>query len=102
MLRILPSLVLWLVPGIAAAQEAKKTATFFAGTVIESTSEKITIARVVRGKTENRTFRVTPATKVEGKLRIQVRVTLRYAASEEGDTAILIVVRPPPQSKRSP
>jgi hypothetical protein len=98
----LSSLVLCLASGIAAAQEAEKPETFFAGTVLESTSEKITIARVVRGKTENRTFRVTPTTKVEGKLRLKVRVTLRYVTDDEGDTAILIVVRPPRQSKPAP
>ena len=43
---------------------------------------------------EKRTFRVTPDTKVEGKLRMKVRVTVRYTSGDdEEDVATLIVVR---------
>ena len=71
----------------------KSANTFFAGTVAEYNSGKITISRVVLGKTENRAFRITPDTKVEGRLRARVRVTVRYVTDDEGDTATLIVVR---------
>lgn len=67
--------------------------TFFAGSVTLITPEKVSVSRKVSGKTENRTFRLTPATKVEGKLKVKVRVTVRYSSDETGDTATLIVVR---------
>jgi hypothetical protein len=73
--------------------EETKPETFFAGTVIEFTAEKITVSRVVLGKTEKRVFRVTPDTKCEGKLKAKVRVTVRYVATDDGETAELIIVR---------
>jgi hypothetical protein len=72
---------------------AKAADTFFAGTVTESTAEKITVGRTVRGRAESRTFRMTPDTKVEGQLAEQMRVTVRYVTDDDGDTATLIVVR---------
>ena len=68
--------------------------TFFAGTVKESTSEKIVVARIVRGKAESRAFRLRPDTKIEGALAASVRVTVRYVSDDDGDIATLIVVRP--------
>jgi hypothetical protein len=94
--RILSSLALCLLlQGIVMGQDdkASKPGTFFAGTVVEATPDQITIARVIRGKTEKRVFRVTKDTKVEGKLRTKVRVTVRYLSDEDGDVAIRIVVR---------
>jgi hypothetical protein len=73
--------------------EEPKPDTFFAGTVVESTPEKITVSRVVLGKTEKRVFRITPDTKCEGKLKAKVRVTIRYVTTEDGETAELIIVR---------
>jgi hypothetical protein len=73
--------------------EEPKPETFFAGTVIEFTTEKITVSRIVLGKTEKRVFRITPDTKCEGKLKARVRVTVRYVAAEDGETAELIIVR---------
>ena len=78
---------------VAQDSDAKKTDMFFAGTVLETTPEKITVSRVVRGKAQKRSFRVTPETKVDGKLRVRVRVTVRYVADDDGDTATRIVVR---------
>jgi hypothetical protein len=72
---------------------AKKADAFFAGTVVESTAEKITVTRTVLGKLENRSFVVTTETKVEGRLRARVRVTVRYISDDDGDTATMIVVR---------
>jgi len=83
----------------AAAQQdspppPKRPEAFFAGSVTESTAEKIVVSRVVSGKAEKRTFRITPDTKVEGKMRTRVRVTVRYTPDEDdGDVATLIVVR---------
>ena len=89
--RILPAVVL-LALG-AQAQSAKKADTFFAGTVAEIADQAIVVSRTVRGKAEKRTFQLTPETKVEGRLRPRVRVTVRYVPGDEGDTATLIVVR---------
>jgi hypothetical protein len=77
----------------APSVQAKQPDTFFAGSVTELTPLKVSVSRKVSGKTENRSFRITPDTKVEGKLKTKVRVTVRYAIDEEGDTAVLIVVR---------
>lgn len=80
--------------------EEPKPDTFFAGTVIETTVDKITVSRVVLGKTEKRSFRVTPDTKCDGKLKAKVRVTVRYVTTEDGDTAELIVVRSQQKKKQ--
>jgi hypothetical protein len=72
---------------------SKAADTFFAGTVSQFTSETIVVGRTVRGKAESRTFSLTPHTKVEGKLALKVRVTVRYITDDDGDTATLIVVR---------
>ena len=85
---------------VAQDTDAKTTDMFFAGTVLESTPEKITVSRVVRGKTQKRSFVVTPDTKVEGKLRLKVRVTVRYTTDDDCDTAKSIVVRVAPQPKK--
>jgi hypothetical protein len=73
--------------------------TFFAGIVLDTTSEKIVVSRVVLGKTEKRQFRVTSGTKIEGKLRAKVRVTVRYVTDDDGDTATFIIVRTAQQLK---
>lgn len=92
--------------GLAAAGQEpppppapKQADTFFAGSVTELTPEKISVSRKLSGKTENRSFRITPDTKVEGKLKMRVRVTVRYVTDEAGDTAMLIVVRTSQQKK---
>jgi hypothetical protein len=72
---------------------AKKADAFFAGTVVVSTPEKLTLTRTVLGKAEDRSFVVTPDTKIEGRLRARVRVTVRYISDENGDTATMIIVR---------
>src|SRR5579862_8882423 len=88
----------------AAQQESsdsKKADAFFAGIVMVYNPEQITISRAVLGKTEKRSFRLTSETRVEGKLRMRVRVTVRYFTDdEEGDTATLIVVRAPQTKKK--
>ncbi|MGD1098617.1 MAG: hypothetical protein ABSB35_42400 [Bryobacteraceae bacterium] len=107
MRRILPPLVflLALTAPVPAAQEpqtdsVKKPDAFFAGNVLEYTSEKVTISRVVLGKTQKRAFRITPDTKVEGDLRMKVRVTVRYETADDGDVALQIIVRAAQQPKQ--
>lgn len=81
-------------PLLADETSSSKTAdTFFAGAVSQFSAETIVVGRTVRGKAESRTFSLTPQTKIEGKLAVKVRVTVRYITDDDGDTATLIVVR---------
>jgi ribosomal protein S1 len=75
--------------------EEPKPDTFFAGTVVEFSAEKIAVSRVNLGKMEKRVFRVTPDTKCEGKLAKKARVTVQYVTTDDGETAELIIVRAP-------
>ena len=89
---------------------ARKPAdTFFAGALSECSPEKISVSRVVSGKTENRTFKLTAETKIEtavgvkwdaGKLKVKQRVTVRYVTGDDGDVATLIVVRTAQQKQK--
>ena len=73
---------------------------FFSGLVAEFTTEKIVVSRAVLGKpAEKRTFLITQDTKVEGKLKNKVRVTVRYQTNDQGDVAAAILVRTSPKSK---
>jgi len=67
---------------------------FFSGVVTTLAEDKITVFKTVLGKSsETRTFLITPETRVEGKLRMKVRVTVRYTREEQGDRALHIIVR---------
>jgi len=98
--------LLWLLTlGVSALPWAASTTTafaqnhddqFFAGTVMESTPEQITVSRVLQGKPESRTFRITPETKIEGNLLVNARVTVGY----DGDRATLIIVRDDAKDKK--
>ena len=78
----------------AAPAEQPRTE-FFSGLVTAFTGEQITVFKTVLGKnSETRTFMITSETRIEGKLRLKTRVTVRYARAEEGDRAIHIIVRP--------
>lgn len=73
---------------------------FFSGIVAELSSEKITVSRTVLGKrAERRTFRINSDTRIEGKLSLKARVTVRFTALEDGDLALQILVRPAAQKK---
>lgn len=73
----------------APPQTAPKKSDNYAGTVVEFTTEKVVVAKTK----ESRTFRITPDTKIEGKLKAKVRVTVRFTTDESGDTATRIIVR---------
>ncbi|HEX5431792.1 MAG TPA: hypothetical protein VFW83_07490 [Bryobacteraceae bacterium] len=90
-------------PAPQPAQPAQKLPdAFFAGTVTEIAPDHIAVARVAQGKMQKRVFRVLPETKVEGqgRLRLKVRVTVRYQMRDEGDTATMIIVRMPPKRRK--
>lgn len=68
---------------------------FVSGIVMELPPGKIVVNRAVIGKPpENRTFLIGPDTKVEGRLRPKVRVTVGFRAGEDAEpTAVRIIVR---------
>jgi hypothetical protein len=67
---------------------------FVSGTVSELAQGRIVVNRAVLGKPpENRTFLITPETKIEGKLVENARVTVGFKPSDEGDVAIRVIVR---------
>lgn len=71
------------------AQTPQRKPDNYAGTVVEFTLEKVVVAKTK----ETRTFRITPDTKIEGKLKAKVRVTVRYTTDDGGYTATRIIVR---------
>jgi hypothetical protein len=85
----------------ARAVHAQETASaeqssgeFFSGTITVLTDDKITVNRTALGKSsETRTFVITKSTKVEGKLRVKMRVTVRFTKDEDVDKALHIIVR---------
>jgi len=77
-----------------AATSEQPHSEFFSGVVTTLSENKITVFKTVLGKSsETRTFLITPETRVEGKLRAKVRVTVRYTRADEGDRALHIIVR---------
>ena len=84
--------------------EPKYTDTF-SGPIVELSTAKITVSRSILGKpAEKRTFWIKEDTRIEGKLRMKVRVTVGFVTTDDGDVARLIVVRAvaskPPQEKK--
>ena len=76
-----------------AAQEDE--AHNFTGTLVENAPDHLKVSRVLQGKAEDRIFKMNPQTKVEGgRLRLRQRITVRYTSNDDGDTAILVIVRP--------
>lgn len=79
--------------GDGAKSEPKYDETF-SGPIVEITATQITVSRSILGKpAEKRTFWIKSDTRIEGKLRVKVKVTVGYVASDDGDVARLIVVR---------
>ncbi|MDZ4801763.1 MAG: hypothetical protein SGI92_26700 [Bryobacteraceae bacterium] len=68
---------------------------FVSGVVSELPPGKIVVNRAVLGKpAENRTFLIGPDTKIEGRLRVKVRVTVGFRTGEDAEpTAVRIIVR---------
>jgi hypothetical protein len=87
------------VPSVARSQDdlsqAKLEAEgFFSGNVVEVAADRVVVSRTLLGKaSEKRTFKITQATKVEGKIKQKSRVTVRYTPGGEGDVALSILVR---------
>lgn len=66
----------------------------FSGPIVEVSATKITVSRSILGKpAEKRTFWIKSDTRIEGKLRVRVKVTVGYVTTDDGDVARLVVVR---------
>ena len=83
----------------ALSQESRTADQFFAGVISASSAEQLMVSRVVQGKNESRSFRITADTKFEGQLAPEARVTVRFITGEDGDIANLVIVRPVPKGK---
>jgi hypothetical protein len=75
-------------------QEQPPTEQYFSGTVVSYAAERVTVARTVLGKnSSSRYFTITDETRIEGKLKVKVRVTVQYVTKDEVDYAVYIIVR---------
>jgi hypothetical protein len=77
-----------------AAQDDQDKDNYFTGTLIENTPDHLKVSRVLQGKSEEHIFKVNAQTKIEGRLRLRVRINVRYISGDNGDIAILVIVRP--------
>jgi hypothetical protein len=97
-------LALWAACVMPAGQEtpdATQERPFFSGIVTALASDKLSVSRTILGKAdEQRTFRITGSTRIEGKLKLKSRVTVQFAAGDEGDVAVSIVVRDKPDKPK--
>lgn len=82
-------------PAVSQAQTAQ-AGDFFSGYVVSVSATVLTVNRKGLGKdtAATRTFTIDSATKVEGKLKPQAHVTVRFVADENGGArAVHIIVR---------
>jgi hypothetical protein len=71
------------------------------GTVTDLPPGRIVVNRAVLGQPpQERTFLITSQTKIEGRLRVNARVTVGFRPSDEGDIAMRIIVRPQPDGRK--
>jgi len=98
--RILPTLALVLVTAaLAIAQPPASRSTtegrIFSGTVTAVAPDRITVVRKVPAKAdESRDFAINTDTKVEGHLRVNARVSVRFKTGDDGVShALHIIVR---------
>jgi hypothetical protein len=69
--------------------------------VAEIAQDKVVVSRAILGTPpEKRTFLINSDTKVDGKLRPKIRVTVRYLPSDDGNVALTILVRDKPEKKK--
>jgi hypothetical protein len=72
----------------------------FSGSIVQLSAVAVTASRSILGKpAEKRTFSIKPDTRIEGKLRMNAKVTIGFVSTDDGDVARLIVVR---TTQRSP
>jgi hypothetical protein len=82
----------------AAPKAAPKTAPvndIFSGTVTACTADSVTAVRKVPAKPdEYKSFVIDKDTKIEGKLKVNARVSVRFKADDDGTVhAVRVIVR---------
>jgi hypothetical protein len=84
-----------LVVGQGPASKATAERDIFSGTVTAVAPDKITVVLKVPAKPdESRDFAIDKDTKVEGRLRVNARVSVRFKAGDDGVShALRIIVR---------
>jgi hypothetical protein len=101
-LRFLAGFVLLVSPAAPLPAQAQNTPTaeqkpkypYFSGTITALDEDKVTVIKTVLGKnSETRTFLISKDTRIEGKLKLKVRVTVRYTRDDDGYHALHIIVR---------
>lgn len=98
---ILASQMAFLLTGQQAAQSAKATTKtvpandIFSGTVTAFVPQSLTVVRKVPARPDEfRQFVIDKDTKVEGRLRVNARVTVRFKADSDGAIhALRVIVR---------
>ena len=82
-------------PDAARLKTTAPSADIFSGTVVKFTERSLTVIRKVAGQQAvTRQFSCDAGTTVEGKLRNEARVTVRYKATESGGfLAVHVIVR---------
>ena len=68
---------------------------YFTGTITALEDGKITARRTELGKDSTRSFQITSQTRIEGRPKVNARVTVKYVTTEDGDMAVHIIVRAP-------
>jgi len=74
---------------------------FFTGTLIERTSQRIKVSRMRQGKVEEHEFRVTADTKFDRTVRVRGRVSVGYTSGNDGDIAVLVIDRGSDKDKKT-
>lgn len=82
-------------PATAPVRKATQSDDIFSGTVTAASAESVTVLRKVPARADEiRQFVVDKDTRVEGKLRLNARVTVRFRADARGVVhALRIIVR---------
>lgn len=75
--------------------ERSATPVVFSGTVVQASSSALTVNRKGLGKTPaTKTFAIDSNTRIEGKIRLNVKVTVQFLMDEnDRPRAIYIIVR---------
>jgi hypothetical protein len=78
-----------------AAQKTAPVNDIFSGTVTASTTDSVTVVRKVPAKPdEYKSFVIDKDTKIEGKLAVNARVSVRFKADGDGAVhAVRVIVR---------
>jgi hypothetical protein len=81
--------------GQPVASKSTTDGAIFSGTITAAAPDRITVVRKVPAKPDDsREFAIDGATKVEGRLRVNARVSVRYRMGDDGAAhALHIIVR---------